>query len=102
MAPDQELPACIRIGPAGWSYPDGESQGYPKPRSRGYNPLAHLAQYFDAIEIHSTCSRIPAATLTTRDAERAPDRSAFRFAGQVWQGCTLEGQASAEDRRVRA
>jgi hypothetical protein len=55
----------------------------------------------DAPEINRPTDRIP-ATLTRRWAECASDRPAFRCAGQVWPGCTREGQASAEDRGVRA
>jgi hypothetical protein len=47
-------PLHIRIGPAGWSYPDWEGPVYPKPKPRGFDPLVYLAQSFDTIEINST------------------------------------------------
>ena len=56
---DQDTAHHIRIGPAGWSYPDWEGQVYPKPKPRGFDPLRYLAQYFDTIEINSTFYRIP-------------------------------------------
>ena len=51
----------ILVGPPGWLYQDWEGQVYPKPKPRSFDPLAYLAQYFDAIEINSTFYRIPAA-----------------------------------------
>src|SRR5919109_731050 len=97
----QNAPLRIRIGPAGWSYPDWEGQVYPKPKPRGFDPLAYLAQYFDTIEINSTFYRIPAATMTRSWATRVSDHPTFRFTGKLWQGCTHEGPASAEDRGLR-
>jgi uncharacterized protein YecE (DUF72 family) len=63
MGADTGQPERIRIGPAGWSSPDWEGQVYPKPKPRGFDPLAYLAQYFDTIEINSTFSRIPSAPI---------------------------------------
>jgi uncharacterized protein YecE (DUF72 family) len=87
----------IRIGPAGWYYPDWEGQVYPKPKPRGFDPLAYLAQYFDTIEINSTFYRIPAATMTRSWATRVSDHPTFRFTAKLWQGFTHEGRASTAD-----
>jgi uncharacterized protein YecE (DUF72 family) len=94
---DQDASHRIRIGPAGWSYPDWEGQVYPKPKPRGFDPLAYLAQSFDTIEINSTIYRIPAATMTRSWATRVWDHPTFRFTGQLWQGFTHEGTASAQN-----
>jgi hypothetical protein len=52
---DQDASHRVRIGPAGWSYPDGEGQVYPTPTPRGFDPLVYLAQSFDTIEIIEVC-----------------------------------------------
>jgi uncharacterized protein YecE (DUF72 family) len=87
----------IRIGTAGWSYPDGKGQVYPKPQPRGFDPLSYLAQYVDAVEINSTFYRIPDATITQGWVTRVAMHPAFRFTAKLWQGFTHEGQASAQD-----
>jgi uncharacterized protein YecE (DUF72 family) len=87
----------IRIGPAGWSYPDWEGQVYPKPKPRGFDPLAYLAQYFDTIEINSTFYRIPAPKMTETWVTRVSTNPHFRFTAKLWQGFTHEGTASAQD-----
>jgi uncharacterized protein YecE (DUF72 family) len=97
MGEDKGAPERIRIGPAGWSYPDWQGQVYPAKAGRGFDPLAYLAQYFDTIEINSTFYRIPDASMTRRWAARVADHSAFRFTAKLWQGFTHEGTASAQD-----
>ena len=44
----------IRIGPAGWSYPDWEGVVYPRRKPKDFHPLRHLARYFDCVEINSS------------------------------------------------
>jgi uncharacterized protein YecE (DUF72 family) len=90
-------PERIRVGPAGWSYPDWAGQVYPKPQPRGFDPLRYLARYFDAIEINSTFYRIPDAKMTQRWVARVADHPDFRFTAKLWQGFTHEGTASAQD-----
>lgn len=97
MTPDRDALGRTRIGPAGWSYPDWEGQVYPKPKPRGFDPLAYLAQYFDTIEINSTFYRIPSAAMTKKWAQRVAAYPDFRFTAKLWQGFTHEGQARAQD-----
>lgn len=87
----------IRIGTAGWSYPDWQGQVYPARPGRGFDPLAYLAQYVEAVEINSTFYRIPDAKITRRWVERVAQHPAFRFTAKLWQGLTHEAQASAQD-----
>jgi uncharacterized protein YecE (DUF72 family) len=97
MSTNTGAPERIRVGPAGWSYPDWAGQVYPKPPPRGFDPLRYLAQYFDAIEINSTFYRIPDAKATKRWVARVADHPDFRFTAKLWQGFTHEGTASAQD-----
>jgi uncharacterized protein YecE (DUF72 family) len=97
MEEDRGTPDHIRVGPAGWSYPDWVGQVYPQPQPRGFDPLTYLAQYFDAIEINSTFYRIPDAKTTQRWVARVADHPDFRFTAKLWQGFTHEGTASAQD-----
>jgi len=46
--------SIIRVGPAGWSYPDWFGYVYPTPRRKGFHEASYLAQYFDTIEINTS------------------------------------------------
>jgi uncharacterized protein YecE (DUF72 family) len=97
MGEDRGASDRIRIGPAGWSYPDWEGRVYPTPKPRGFDPLRYLAQYFDTIEINSTFYRIPSTAMTRSWATRVSDHPAFRFTAKLWQGFTHESKATAAD-----
>jgi uncharacterized protein YecE (DUF72 family) len=94
---DKIAAGCIRVGPAGWSYPDWKGQVYPKPQPRGFDPLAYLAEYFDAVEINTTFYRIPTQAMTQQWVERVTQFPAFRFTAKLWQGFTHEAQANVND-----
>ncbi len=78
----------IRVGVAGWSYPDWEGIVYPTHRGSGFDRLSYLAGYFDALEINTTFYRIPDAARAASWAQRVRDRQAFRFAVKLYQGFT--------------
>ncbi|MGH9771023.1 MAG: DUF72 domain-containing protein [Candidatus Acidiferrales bacterium] len=91
---------AIRIGFAGWSYPDWNGVFYPKPRPRGFQELAYIAQFFSVVEINSSFYRPPRAEWAKKwigQVERHPD---FHFTAKLWQGFTHERNATAEDERV--
>src|SRR5918996_5393410 len=94
---EQDTSQHIRIGPAGWSYPDWAGQVYPQPPPRGFDPLNDLAPYVDAIEINATFYRIPDAKTMQRWVARVADHPDFRCTAKLWQGFTPEGTASAQD-----
>jgi uncharacterized protein YecE (DUF72 family) len=97
MSTSTGAPERIRVGPAGWSYPDWEGQVYPTPKPRGFDPLSYLARHFDAVEINSTFYRIPDPKVTQRWVARVAAHPDFRFTAKLWQGFTHEGTASAQD-----
>lgn len=95
----------IRVGPAGFDYEDWSGIVYPKPRPRGFDPLAYLSRYFDTVEINSTFYRPMDADVVRRWAERVDDNTRFRFAMKLWRRFTHErGEAwTAKDvRQARA
>lgn len=69
----------IRVGPAGWSYPDWEGRVYPAHKPHGFHALAYLAHTFDTIEINSSFYALPRAEHAERWAALVADRPAFRF-----------------------
>ena len=61
MAPVKNQPpnppgseAVIRVGPAGWSYPDWAGYVYPSRRRKGFHEATYLAEFFDTIEINTS------------------------------------------------
>ncbi|HUJ26355.1 MAG TPA: DUF72 domain-containing protein [Myxococcales bacterium] len=82
--------AAIRFGPAGWDYPDWWGKVYPKPKPRGFDPLRHLAAYFDTVEINSTFYRPASVKVAQSWARRVADRERFRFTAKLHRRFTHE------------
>ncbi|MGH9453889.1 MAG: DUF72 domain-containing protein, partial [Terriglobia bacterium] len=92
--------ASIRIGFAGWSYPEWNGVFYPKPRPRGFQELAYIAQFLSVVEINSSFYRPPRAEWVKKwigQVERHPD---FQFTAKLWRGFTHERNATAEDEKT--
>ena len=84
----------IRFGPAGWSYPDWAGVVYPEPRPRGFDPLAHLARYFDTVEVNSTFYRPPSPETPRRWARRVSVNARFKFTAKLWQRFTHQRESA--------
>lgn len=80
----------IRVGPAGWSYPDWEGIVYPRHKPRGFHPLPHLARYVDCVELNSSFYRAPDPRHAARWVELVRDRPAFRFLAKLQNVFTHE------------
>ena len=80
----------IRVGTAGWDYPDWQGVVFPKPKPKGFDPLHYLAGYFHAIEINSTFYRPATAQVAGRWADRVQDYPEFRFTAKLWRRFTHE------------
>lgn len=72
-------PGRIRVGPAGWSYPDWDGRVYPASKPHGFHPLAFLVRFFDCIEINSSFYAIPRPEHAERWAQIAATKPGFRF-----------------------
>ncbi|MGQ9922022.1 MAG: DUF72 domain-containing protein, partial [Desulfobacca sp.] len=79
----------IRVGPAGWDYPDWQGVVYP-PRLQGTDRLSFLTQLFPTIEINVTFYRPISATLAQRWLAAVADRQDFRFTAKLFRGFTHE------------
>jgi uncharacterized protein YecE (DUF72 family) len=90
-----EIAHKIRVGPAGWSYPDWEKVVYP-PHGSKFDHLAYLASFFDTIEINSPFYRIPPPTHAKSWIRRVADNPEFRFTTKVFRGFTHEKAALAD------
>jgi uncharacterized protein YecE (DUF72 family) len=93
----------LRIGPAGWSYPDWAGFVYPARRSRNFHEATFLAQFFDTIEINTSFYQPIRPDHAAGWLERVAANPSFLFTAKLWQRFTHEPSATAEDERnVRA
>jgi uncharacterized protein YecE (DUF72 family) len=95
----------IRVGPAGWSYPDWEGRVYPRKKPPGFHPLRQLARWFDCVEINSSFYGTPSARNAEHWAELVADRPRFRFTAKlqrVFTHAALEPDERKLDAMVHA
>ncbi len=90
----------IRVGPAGWSYPDWEGRVYPAHKPHGFHALAHLARYFDGIEIDSTFYAPPRREHAERWARLVEPHPRFRFWVKLHRDFTHLPEPGAADDAV--
>jgi uncharacterized protein YecE (DUF72 family) len=86
----------IRVGPAGWSYPDWEGIVYPPHRSK-FDHLAYLASFFDTIEINSPFYRIPPPSHAKSWVRRVSANPDFKFTTKIFRGFTHDAEELPAD-----
>ncbi len=93
----------VRIGPAGWSYPDWAGYVYPARLPRGFHEAAFLAEYFDTIEINTSFYQPIRPQHAALWLARVASNPRFLFTAKLWQRFTHDPSATVEDERaVRA
>jgi uncharacterized protein YecE (DUF72 family) len=80
----------IRVGVAGWDYPDWKGVLYPAPKPKGFDPVRYLAQYLDLIEINSTFYRPASKDVAKKWADRVADLEHFRYTAKIYRRFTHE------------
>jgi uncharacterized protein YecE (DUF72 family) len=84
-------PACdIRVGPAGWSYPDWSGYVYPSPRPKGFHEATYLAEFFDTVEINTSFYSPLQPGHAHQWLERVAANPRFLFTAKLWQKFTHE------------
>lgn len=81
----------IRVGIAGWDYPDWNGVVYPQPRPRGFDPLSFVSEIFDTVEVNATFYRIPAPSAAASWVRRTASRPNFRFTVKLPRSFTHAG-----------
>ncbi len=90
----------LRVGPAGWSYPDWSGYVYPFARGKNFHEASYLAQFFDTIEINTSFYQPLNPDHARTWIDRVASNPAFLFTAKLWQRFTHEPRASAEDERA--
>ncbi len=93
-------PVNVRIGPAGWSYPDWEGIVYPPRKPRAFHAAGYLAQFFDTIEINTTFYHPPGAKTVKDWVRRVEYNRNFKFTAKLWHGFTHDRDAGRQDEKV--
>jgi uncharacterized protein YecE (DUF72 family) len=97
------LSRTLRIGPAGWSYPDWSGYVYPSRRPKGFHEAAYLAEFFDTIEINTSFYQPLRPDLAAHWIDLVSANPRFVFTAKLWQKFTHDPSATADDERaVRA
>jgi hypothetical protein len=98
----------VRVGPAGWSYPDWAGFVYPSRRAKGFHEATYLAEYFDTIEINTSFYQPPRPEHAAQWLDRVAANPRFVFTAKLCQRFThdvqsISSSSAAEDERaVRA
>jgi uncharacterized protein YecE (DUF72 family) len=82
--------AVIRVGPAGWSYPDWAGYVYPSRRQKGFHEATYLAEFFDTIEINTSFYNPIRPEHAARWIDRVSANPRFVFTAKLWQRFTHE------------
>ena len=90
----------VRVGPAGWSYPDWSGYAYPARKPKGFHEVTYLAEFFDTIEINTSFYNPVRADHAKLWVERVAANGNFRFTAKLWQRFTHDPNASAEDEKL--
>ena len=92
--------ATIRVGPAGWSYPDWSGYAYPLRKPKGFHEVTYLAEFFDTIEINTSFYNPVRADHAKLWVERVAANGNFLFTAKLWQRFTHGPNPSAEDEKL--
>ena len=98
----------LRIGPAGWSYPDWGGYVYPSRRPHGFHEAAYLSEFFDTIEINTSFYQPLKPETAKQWVDLVSGNRNFVFTAKLWQRFTHDvafttgGSATEDERAVRA
>ena len=99
--------AIVRVGPAGWSYPDWKGYVYPERKPKGFHEAEYLAQFFDTIELNTSFYAPVRAEHAKLWIERVAANARFAFTAKLWQRFTHEAippgptATAADEKEVR-
>jgi len=97
----------LRVGPAGWSYPDWAGYVYPSRRPKGFHEATFLADFFDTIEINTSFYQPLRPEHAAQWIDSVAANPRFVFTAKLWQRfthdvrSTTSGSAAADEREVR-
>jgi uncharacterized protein YecE (DUF72 family) len=95
--------AKVRVGTAGWDYPDWRGIVYPTTKkSKSFDELGYLARYFDTVEVNSTFYRPGDPKAAAGWVARVAHNPEFKFTAKLWKRFTHEREGAFSAEEVRA
>jgi uncharacterized protein YecE (DUF72 family) len=94
------IKANLRVGPAGWSYPDWNGYAYPTKKPKGFYEVTYLAEFFDTIEINTSFYNPVSANHAQGWVERVAANRNFMFTAKMWQRFTHDPSPGGEDEKL--
>lgn len=82
------LASKIKIGPAGWDYPDWQGIVYPARPPKGFSRLALIASFFDIVEVNTSFYQPPKAKTVASWLDQVQGNPRFCFTAKLWQKFT--------------
>jgi len=95
-----KIQAKLRIGPAGWSYPDWNGYVYPRKKAKEFHEATYLAEFFDTIEVNTSFYAPLKPEIAKQWVERVSFNKNFLFTAKLWQRFTHDQAGSAEDEKL--
>jgi uncharacterized protein YecE (DUF72 family) len=80
----------IRFGVAGWDYKDWAGIVYPAGRSKQFDPLEYLSDFFDTVEVNSTFYGVGSPKSSESWVRRVHHNPRFKFTAKLWKRFTHE------------
>jgi uncharacterized protein YecE (DUF72 family) len=80
----------VRCGVAGWSFPGWDAAVYPRPKPRGFQPLAYLSRFFDVIEINTSFYQPIRPEVARLWLRHVAENHRFRFTAKLGRTFTHE------------
>ena len=83
----------VRVGVAGWDYPDWSGVVYPTASARRIDHLSYISRFVDVVEINSTFYRPAEPRVAASWVRRTAERRGFRFTAKVHRSWTHDPRA---------
>jgi uncharacterized protein YecE (DUF72 family) len=95
-------PAIVRVGTAGWDYPDWRGVVYPARKSKQFDELAYLSRFFDTVELNASFYRPADPKAAAGWVRRVAGNPRFQFTAKLWKRFTHERSSAWSADEVRA
>ncbi|HEY2804329.1 MAG TPA: DUF72 domain-containing protein [Gemmatimonadales bacterium] len=92
----------IRVGPAGWTYPDSPGHVYPADVPKSFDGLAFFAEYFDTVEINASFYAPQPPRNYASWVKRVRHNPRFKFTAKLWQRFTHDDRSVVDGRQSTA
>ncbi|HXJ22946.1 MAG TPA: DUF72 domain-containing protein [Polyangia bacterium] len=94
--------AVVRVGTAGWDYPDWRGVVYPAKRSKQRDELEYLSRFFDTVEVNASFYRPADPKAAAGWVRKVAGNPRFRFTAKLWRRFTHERSSAWTADEVRA